>query len=67
MEKEIVRLEHAMVSIGKHFKKWKKWICWLDQASLHFACYSIVGAIGIKEIAEKTNNDPTVKDLRDVI
>ena len=33
--------------------------------TLHFA--PILDAIGIKEIAKETNNDPTLKDLTDII
>ena len=49
-------------------KNEKKWIWWLDQPSLYIACYTpIPDAVGIKEIAEKTNNDSTLQDLRDII
>ena len=59
-----------MVSLGRHFRKIKKKKN--ESADLTNLLYTlhvtqILDAIGIKEIAEEINNDPTLQDLRDII
>ena len=57
-----------MVSLGRHFQKNEK----NESSDLTNLLYTlhvtpILDAIGIKELAKETNNDPTLNDRRDII
>ena len=57
-----------MVSLGRYFQKMKKMNPLTLTTFLTLSMLTpILDAIGIEEIGEETNNDPTLKDLRDII
>ena len=58
-----------MASLGRHILSKNEKNESFDLTNILYTLHvtPILDAIGIKEIAEETNNDPTLKDLRDVI
>ena len=52
--------------LGDTFKKWKNESADLTNFLYTLHITPILDAIGIKEIAEETDNDSTLKDLRDI-